>query len=75
MIPAFCQSDLPKKFPTLTIKYIGGQMPQIKLYEEDGTVAETLAINKWDTDTIVEFLETYLNNAGGQESNDITDSE
>jgi len=35
-------------------------MPQIKLIEADGTTAETLSISKWDTDTIVEFLQTYL---------------
>jgi len=35
-------------------------MPQIKLLEADGTVAETLSITKWDTDTIEEFLQTYL---------------
>jgi len=39
---------------------MGGQMPQIKLIEADDTVAETLSITKWDTDTIVEFLQTYL---------------
>lgn len=35
-------------------------MPQIKLIEADDTVAETLSITKWDTDTIVEFLQTHL---------------
>jgi hypothetical protein len=39
---------------------MGGQLPQIKLIEADDTVAETLSITKWDTDTIVEFLQTYL---------------
>jgi hypothetical protein len=39
---------------------MGGQMPQIKLLEKDGSVAETLSITKWDTDTIEEFLQTYL---------------
>jgi len=35
-------------------------MPQIKLIEADDSVAETLSITKWDTDTITEFLQTYL---------------
>jgi len=59
-ISAFVKSDRPGKFPNLQVKYVGGQMPQIKLIEADGTTAETLSISKWDTDTIVEFLQTYL---------------
>jgi len=39
---------------------MGGQLPQIKLIDADDTVAETLSITKWDTDTIMEFLQTYL---------------
>ncbi len=44
-------------------------MPQIKLVEEDGTVAETLSITKWDTDTIVEFLQTHLEGPAEPEDN------
>jgi len=59
-VQAFVKSDKPGKFPNFSVKYMGGQMPQIKLMEADDTVAETLSITKWDTDTIVEFLQTYL---------------
>jgi len=59
-VQAFVKSDRPGKFPNFSVKYVGGQMPQIKLIEADDSVAETLSITKWDTDTIVEFLQTYL---------------
>jgi hypothetical protein len=59
-VQAFVKSDRPGKFPNFSVKYMGGQMPQIKLFEADGEVAETLSITKWDTDTIEEFLQTYL---------------
>jgi len=35
-------------------------MPQIKLIDGDDETVETLSITKWDTDTIEEFLQTYL---------------
>jgi len=53
---------------------MGGQMPQIKLIEADDTVAETLSITKWDTDTIVEFLQTYLEEPA-PDKNDILDED
>lgn len=54
------KSDRPGKFPNLQVKYIGGQMPQIRLMDAEGVTQETLSITKWDTDTIQEFLEEYL---------------
>jgi len=59
-VQAFVKSERPGKFSNFEVKYMGGQMPQIKLIEADDTVAETLSITKWDTDTIEEFLQTYL---------------
>jgi len=59
-VQAFVKSDRPGKFPNLQVKYVGGQMPQIRLMDADGVAQETLSITKWDTDTIVEFLQTYL---------------
>jgi len=49
---------------------MGGQLPQIRLIEEDDKVAETLSITKWDTDTIVEFLNTYLEPASAALTSD-----
>jgi len=59
-VQAFVKSDRPKAFPNLTIKYVRGADPIIKLMEEDGEVMETLAIDKWNTDSVEEFLQMYL---------------
>ncbi|GLV45675.1 uncharacterized protein CBL_02695 [Carabus blaptoides fortunei] len=34
--------------------------PIIKLFDKDGHLKETLAIDKWNTDSVEEFLNTYL---------------
>jgi hypothetical protein len=72
---AFVKSDRPGKFPNFSVKYMGGQMPQIKLLEKDGSVAETLSITKWDTDTIEEFLQTYLLSADEVKDDENNESE
>lgn len=59
-IKAFCESDRPKKFVNLKIKYARGLDPVIRMYDEAGNVAETLSINKWNTDTVQEYFETHL---------------
>ncbi|XP_058122073.1 selenoprotein F [Anopheles ziemanni] len=59
-IQAFIKSDRPAKFPNLTIKYVRGLDPIVKLMDEGGNVKETLSINKWNTDTVQEFFETRL---------------
>lgn len=59
-IEAFCRGPKPKQFPNLTIKYLRGADPIIKLYDESGEVQEELSIKKWDTDTIEEFLFEHL---------------
>ena len=41
-------------------RYVRGADPVIKLMDEDGDVMETLAIDKWNTDSVEEFLQTYL---------------
>lgn len=59
-IQAFVKSDRPSKFPNLQIKYIRGLDPIIKLYDKDGHLQETVAIEKWNTDSVEEFLNTHL---------------
>ncbi|EEB11766.1 15 kDa selenoprotein precursor, putative [Pediculus humanus corporis] len=59
-IEAFIKSDRPTKFPNLTIRYVRGLDPIIKLMDKEGNVVETLAIDKWNTDSVEEFLKTYL---------------
>ncbi|ODM89601.1 15 kDa selenoprotein [Orchesella cincta] len=68
-VQAFVKSDRPGKFPNLQVKYMGGQMPQIRLIDADGN-EETLSITKWDTDTIVEFLQTHLESPPEPERDD-----
>lgn len=57
---AFIKSDRPKRYSGLTIKYVRGADPVIKLLDDDESVIETLAIDKWNTDSVEEFLDIYL---------------
>lgn len=59
-IQAFVKSDRPAKFPNLQIKYVRGLDPVIKLLDKDGIVKDTVAIEKWNTDSVEEFLNTHL---------------
>ncbi|XP_068086622.1 selenoprotein F isoform X2 [Anabrus simplex] len=59
-IQAFVKSDRPAKFPNLQIKYVRGLDPIIKLMDKEGNVQDVLAIDKWDTDAVEEFLRTHL---------------
>jgi len=59
-IQAFIKSERPKKYPNLTIRYVRGLDPLIKLMDSNGNVQEVLAIERWDTDTVDEFLSTHL---------------
>ncbi|CAL8144882.1 unnamed protein product [Orchesella dallaii] len=73
-VQAFVKSDRPGKFPNLQVKYLGGQMPQIRLIDADGN-EETLSITKWDTDTIVEFLQTHLEAPEPERDDNTSDNE
>ena len=57
---AFIRGDKSRKFPNLSVKYMRGAEPVIKLLDADGEVADELNIQKWDTDTIDEFLTQHL---------------
>jgi hypothetical protein len=70
-IEAFCKSELPNKYPGLTIRYVRGAEPIVKLLDTSGDAAETLSIDKWDTDTITEFFNLRL--ATDTTSNDTTE--
>lgn len=59
-IQAFVKSDRPAKFPNLSIRYVRGMDPIIKLMDRESNVIEVLAIENWNTDSIEEFLRTYL---------------
>jgi len=57
---AFIKSDRPKKYKNLSIKYVRGLDPIIKLYDAENRVKDVLDIHKWDTDSVDEFLSTHL---------------
>ncbi|KAG5900680.1 hypothetical protein JTB14_005945 [Gonioctena quinquepunctata] len=59
-IQAFIKSHRPSMFPNLQIKYARGLDPIIRLYDKDGHLQETVAIEKWNTDSVEEFLNTHL---------------
>ncbi|XP_070163995.1 selenoprotein F [Polyergus mexicanus] len=59
-IQAFIKSDRPKKYKNLSIKYVRGLDPIIKLYDEENRIEDILDIHKWDTESVDEFLSTHL---------------
>ncbi|XP_077293239.1 selenoprotein F [Arctopsyche grandis] len=69
-IQAFVKSDRPAKFSNLQIRYGHGLDPAIKLLDKDGSVKQVVAIEKWDTDTVEEFLNTHLVHEDDDESKD-----
>ncbi|XP_013111121.1 selenoprotein F [Stomoxys calcitrans] len=77
-IQAFIKSGRPSKFPNLTIKYVRGLDPIVKLLDKEGRVKETLSITKWNTDTVEEFFETHLESVastGGKQSFSVIEEE
>lgn len=54
------KSDLPNSFSGFSVKYVRGADPVIKLLDADGNVQEELSIQKWDTDTVTDFLKEHL---------------
>jgi len=59
-ISAFIKSDKPKEYENLSVKYVRGAEPTIKLLDSEGNVLEELNIQKWDTNTIIEFLNEHI---------------
>ncbi len=57
---AFIKGDKARGFPNLSVKYVRGADPIIKLLDADGAVQEELAIDKWNTDSVEEFLKMHL---------------
>jgi len=59
-VQAFIKSDAVTTWPGLRVKYVRGADPVIRLLNEDGEPEETLSIDAWNTDTIIEFLNERL---------------
>lgn len=57
---AFIRGDKSKKYSNLKIKFVRGILPILKLLNEHHDVVDELNIQKWDTDTIEEFLDQHL---------------
>lgn len=57
---AFIRGDKHKKFTKFNIKFVRGITPILKLLDDKHNVIEELNIQKWDTDTIEEFLNAKL---------------
>jgi len=60
-LPKFPQLDAFIKtkldlIPQAKVKYLRGKMPVLKLLGENGEVLDELNIEKWNTDSIDEFL-------------------
>jgi len=59
-IQAFVKGEKSKQFPNFSIKYMRGAYPTIKLMNAEEEVVDELSIDKWDTNTIEEFLHQHL---------------
>jgi len=59
-VQAFVKSDKVRGFPNLKVKYVRGADPIIKLLDDHNEVQEELAIDKWNTDSVEEFLKMHL---------------
>ncbi|XP_022789152.1 selenoprotein F-like [Stylophora pistillata] len=59
-VTAFVRSDRPAKFPNLRINFVRGADPVLKLHDESNEVKEVLSIEKWNTDSVEEFLNERL---------------
>ncbi|KAH7641229.1 salivary selenoprotein precursor-like protein [Dermatophagoides farinae] len=57
---SFIRGDKSKKYSNLKIKFVRGILPILKLLNEHHDVVDELNIQKWDTDTIEEFLDQHL---------------
>ena len=52
--------DVAPTISGLTVHHVRAVLPTIKLLSDNGDVQETLNVEKWDTDTIREFLQMHL---------------
>ncbi|CAG2182665.1 unnamed protein product, partial [Oppiella nova] len=49
-----------RKFGSFSHRHVGGAYPILKLLDSGGRVVDELNIQKWDTDTIDQFLTEHL---------------
>lgn len=44
----------------LKVRFARGTLPTVLLKSEDGQIQKTLNVEKWDTDTLTDFLNDWL---------------
>jgi len=54
---------------------VRGADPVIKLLDDDDDIAETLAIDKWNTDSVEEFLDTVMVRKEDEEEGNLVDKD
>uniref|UniRef100_A0A914XE44 Selenoprotein F n=2 Tax=Plectus sambesii TaxID=2011161 RepID=A0A914XE44_9BILA len=60
-VQAFVKSDKVKRWGEhVRVRHVRGTLPAIRLMDEYGETQQTLNIEKWDTDTITDFINTWV---------------
>ncbi|KAI7686480.1 hypothetical protein SSS_06930 [Sarcoptes scabiei] len=59
-VKAFIRGEKPQKYSNLKIKFVRGALPILKLLDDRHNLVDELNIQKWDTDTIDEFLSQHI---------------
>lgn len=59
-VQAFVKGNPSDRFPNLSVRYTRGSNPVLKLLDESRSVVQTLSIDKWNTDSVEEFLQQHL---------------
>ncbi|CAJ0583166.1 unnamed protein product, partial [Mesorhabditis spiculigera] len=60
-VQAFVHKDMADQFGgKVKVKHVRGVRPQIKLKDYSGNTKQLLNIEKWDTNTIIDFLTQWI---------------
>ncbi|VDK42448.1 unnamed protein product [Anisakis simplex] len=60
-VQAFVKSDMVRQWGNhVKVRHVRGTLPTIKLKDRFGETHQTLNIEKWNTDTIKDFLNNWL---------------
>uniref|UniRef100_A0A0N5AH09 Selenoprotein F n=1 Tax=Syphacia muris TaxID=451379 RepID=A0A0N5AH09_9BILA len=60
-VQAFVKSNMVRQWGSkVKVRHVRGTLPTIKLKDSYGETQQTMNIEKWDTDTITEFLNMWL---------------
>jgi len=60
-IKAFINDEkADRQFKNMNVEYARGASPTLILLDAEGTEVETLSLEKWDTDTVKEYLREHL---------------